>query len=158
MALLHVSHPPAQTGGGVDIIYIFFSLIFSEHPEFWTPLQIPIWGPPSWLHPVTYRAIGFLQADTICKEMLQTRKMSVVLESDSVQGPGTWHLRSLSRATNPDLSLDNSSLLCLRTPRAQEARVSGYKEEPVHWPFRRAPTSLANSCLSLAYRKGGMWK
>ena len=23
MALLHVSHPPAQTGGGEDIIYIF---------------------------------------------------------------------------------------------------------------------------------------
>ena len=45
MALLHVPLPPAQTGGGEDIIYIFF-LIFPEHPEFWTPLQIPIGGPP----------------------------------------------------------------------------------------------------------------
>ena len=24
----------------------FFFLIFPGHPEFWTPLQIPIWGPP----------------------------------------------------------------------------------------------------------------
>ena len=51
MALLHVSHPPVQTCGGEDILYIFF-LIFPGHPEFWTPLQILIWGPP-WLHPVT---------------------------------------------------------------------------------------------------------
>ena len=29
----------------VRISYIFF-LIFPEHPEFWAPLQIPIWGPP----------------------------------------------------------------------------------------------------------------
>ena len=27
-------------------------LIFLGHPEFWTLLQIPLWGPP-WLHPVT---------------------------------------------------------------------------------------------------------
>ena len=43
MALLHVPLPPAQTGGGEDII--FFSLIFPEHREFWTPLQIPICHP-----------------------------------------------------------------------------------------------------------------
>ena len=47
MALLHVSHPPAQTGGGEDILYIYiFFLICPGHPEFWTPLQILIWGPP----------------------------------------------------------------------------------------------------------------
>ena len=46
MALLHVSLPVAQTGGGEDILYIFFSLIFPGHPEYWIPLQIPIWGPP----------------------------------------------------------------------------------------------------------------
>ena len=37
---------------GVRTSYMYFSLIFPEHPEFWTPLQIPIWAPP-WLHPVT---------------------------------------------------------------------------------------------------------
>ena len=57
MALLHSSHPPAQTCGGEDILYIFF-LIFPGHPEFWTPLQIPIWGPP-WLHPVTVSGVPF---------------------------------------------------------------------------------------------------
>ena len=34
MALLHVSHPPAQTFGGEDILYIyiyFFFLIFTGH-------------------------------------------------------------------------------------------------------------------------------
>ena len=31
---------------GVRTSYIYFSLTFPEHPEFWTPLQIPIWGPP----------------------------------------------------------------------------------------------------------------
>ena len=41
MALLHVSHPPVQTCGGEDI-YMF--LIFPGHPEFWTPLQIYLWG------------------------------------------------------------------------------------------------------------------
>ena len=29
-----------------------YILLFPGHPEFRTPLQIPIWGPP-WLHPVT---------------------------------------------------------------------------------------------------------
>ena len=42
MALLHASHPPAQTCGDEDILYVFFFLIFPGHPEFWTPLQIPI--------------------------------------------------------------------------------------------------------------------
>ena len=37
---------------GVRTSYIYSSLIFPKHPEFWTPLQIPIWGPPC-LHPVT---------------------------------------------------------------------------------------------------------
>ena len=47
MALLHASHPPAQTCGGEDIPYIdiYFFLIFPDN-EFWTPLQIPIWGIP----------------------------------------------------------------------------------------------------------------
>ena len=31
---------------GVRISYIFFPLIFPEHLELWTPLQIPSWGPP----------------------------------------------------------------------------------------------------------------
>ena len=31
---------------GVRTSYIFFSLIFPEHLEFWTPLQIPICAPP----------------------------------------------------------------------------------------------------------------
>ena len=30
---------------GVKTSYIYFSLIFPEHPEFWTPLQIPICHP-----------------------------------------------------------------------------------------------------------------
>ena len=37
---------------GVRTSYIFFSLIFPKHPEFWTPFQIPI-SPPPPLHPVT---------------------------------------------------------------------------------------------------------
>ena len=31
---------------GVKTSYVFFFLIFPGHLEFWTPLQIPIWGPP----------------------------------------------------------------------------------------------------------------
>ena len=40
-------------------MYIFF-LIFPRHPEFWTPLQIPICLPPSplRLHPVTSRHLS----------------------------------------------------------------------------------------------------
>ena len=38
---------------GVRTSYIYFSLIFPEYPEFWAPLQIPVWAPPPWLHPVT---------------------------------------------------------------------------------------------------------
>ena len=34
-------------------------LIFPGHPEFWTPLQIPIWRTP-WLHPVTLLLYGDL--------------------------------------------------------------------------------------------------
>ena len=43
MALLQVTLPPAQTGGGEDIIYIF--LIFPGHLEFWTPLK-SLFGAP----------------------------------------------------------------------------------------------------------------
>ena len=40
-------HPiPQLRYVGVRISYIFFFLIFPGHLEFWTPLQIPIWGPP----------------------------------------------------------------------------------------------------------------
>ena len=38
---------------GVRTSYIYFFLIFPEHREFWIALQIPIWAPPPWLHPVT---------------------------------------------------------------------------------------------------------
>ena len=31
MALLHVSHPPAQTCGAEDILYIHFFLVFPGH-------------------------------------------------------------------------------------------------------------------------------
>ena len=43
---------------GVRTSYIYFSLIFPEHPEFWTPLQIPIWG----LHLAApcYKGISFV--------------------------------------------------------------------------------------------------
>ena len=37
--------PQAQTCWGEDILYIFF-LIFPGHLEFWTPLQIRMWGSP----------------------------------------------------------------------------------------------------------------
>ena len=80
MSLFHVSHPPAQTCGGEDIIYIYmyvwyiyayiciyvyihiyFLLILPENPEFWTPLQIPICPTPlAWLHPVTMAGSHFL--------------------------------------------------------------------------------------------------
>ena len=43
--------PSSDLWGWGDPIYIF--LIFPGHLEFWTPLQILAWGPPSWLHPVT---------------------------------------------------------------------------------------------------------
>ena len=33
-------------GVRTSYIYIFFLLIFPGHLEFWTPLQIPSWGPP----------------------------------------------------------------------------------------------------------------
>ena len=32
---------------------IFFFLVFPGHPEFWTPLQIPVWAPTPCLHPVS---------------------------------------------------------------------------------------------------------
>ena len=44
-ALLHLVNPPAQTCGSEDILCTHIFLIFPGHPEFWTPLQIPIWGP-----------------------------------------------------------------------------------------------------------------
>ena len=44
MALLHVSHTLIQAFGGEDILYIF--LLFPGYPEFWTPLQVPIWSLP----------------------------------------------------------------------------------------------------------------
>ena len=44
--------PPAQTGGGEDIIYILFSLIFPEHPESGTHYK-SLFGDPPWLHAVT---------------------------------------------------------------------------------------------------------
>ena len=46
VALLHACNPPAQTCGGEDILYIYIFLIFPRNPEFWAPLQIPIWDPP----------------------------------------------------------------------------------------------------------------
>ena len=39
-----VPSPLAQACEGEDILYIF--LTFPGHFEFWTPLQIPSWGPP----------------------------------------------------------------------------------------------------------------
>ena len=45
MALFPVSHPPWLRLVGVRTPYIYF-LIFPGHLEFWTPLQIPSWGPP----------------------------------------------------------------------------------------------------------------
>ena len=33
-------------GVRTSYIYIYTFLIFPGHLEFWTPLQIPIWGPP----------------------------------------------------------------------------------------------------------------
>ena len=64
MALLHVSHPPAQTCGGDDILYIYiFFLIFPGH---WvldpiTNLYLPT---PPWLHPVTKRHISAGSAES----------------------------------------------------------------------------------------------
>ena len=46
MALLHVSHPPAQTCGAEDILYIYIFFYYFLDTEFWTPLQIPICAPP----------------------------------------------------------------------------------------------------------------
>ena len=43
MTLLLVFHLPVQILGGEDSLYF---LIFPEHPELWTPLQIPLWGSP----------------------------------------------------------------------------------------------------------------
>ena len=53
MALLHVSHYPAQTGGGEDILYIFFQYFLDT--KFWTSLQIFIWAPPPILPAPCYR-------------------------------------------------------------------------------------------------------
>ena len=52
-----VPSPSSDLWGWGHPIYIF--LIFPGHVEFWTPLQIPIWGPPSWLHPVTILSSNF---------------------------------------------------------------------------------------------------
>ena len=59
MALLHVSYLPVQACGGEDILYVYIFLIFPGHPEFWTPLQIPIWGGP-WLHSVSCPQTWFI--------------------------------------------------------------------------------------------------
>ena len=45
MALLHVSHPPAQTCGGEDILYIYIFLIFPGHRVL-NPITNPYLGPP----------------------------------------------------------------------------------------------------------------
>ena len=50
MALLHASHPPAQTCGGKDILCIYIFLIF-HGPRVLDPIANPCLGPP-WLHPV----------------------------------------------------------------------------------------------------------
>ena len=57
MALLHVSHPPAQTCGGEDIIYIYIYIcvyIYIIFPGYRVldPFTNPYLGRP-WLHPVT---------------------------------------------------------------------------------------------------------
>ena len=44
---------------GVRTSYIHFSLIFPEHPVFWTPLPIPI-PPRPWLHPVANPSFAHL--------------------------------------------------------------------------------------------------
>ena len=39
--------PQAQTCGGEDIMCVCVCVcVFLGHLEFWTPLQIPTWGPP----------------------------------------------------------------------------------------------------------------
>ena len=70
MALLHASHPQIRlVGVRTSYIYIFF-LIFPGNLEFWTPLQIPSWGPPlgcTLLHLYTHTLIlvGFRNCQTL---------------------------------------------------------------------------------------------
>ena len=45
MALLHASHPPAQTCGGEDILYMYIFLIFPGHRVL-NPITNPYLGPP----------------------------------------------------------------------------------------------------------------
>ena len=45
MALLHVSHPPAQTCGGEDIIYIYIYFNISWTPSSLDPITNPYLGP-----------------------------------------------------------------------------------------------------------------
>ena len=60
---------------------------------------------------------------------------------------GSCSFNSLPRATNPYLQY--SSLLSLPSTGAQ---ISGCKQNFVHWPFKRLPVSLTDSCLSLVDR------
>ena len=36
---------PSSDLWGEDVLCIYIFLIFPGHPEFWTPLQIPMWAP-----------------------------------------------------------------------------------------------------------------
>ena len=60
--------------------------------------------------------------------------------------PGNFLFISLPRATNP-ISLQ-VTLVCSPFP-LLEIRVSGYEQDFVHWPYKRAAVSLADSCLTL---------
>ena len=51
MALLQESHPPPQTCGGEDILYIFFSISWT--PWVLDPITNPHFSSPAWLHPDT---------------------------------------------------------------------------------------------------------
>ena len=65
MALFHVSHPPAQTDGGEDIVYIYL--------YFLDPITNPYLGPPPWLHPVTKRKVVFLFKKIFGNRMMAVR-------------------------------------------------------------------------------------
>ena len=82
MALLHVSHPPAQTCGGEDILYVYISLIFPGHPEFWDPitnshLPTPHFASPCYIT-IFYETV-FMYLGTPAEQCVEQGRGSCVL-------------------------------------------------------------------------------
>ena len=79
MALFHVSHPPAQTCGGKDILYKYFFLIFLGHRVL-DPITNPYVVPPLGCTLLHYYLLNSqIRAVLIQKTLHESKLQSVIL-------------------------------------------------------------------------------